>query len=353
MRVDSVGSKAANFCPVAIATGALLCVAGIFLILASHQVLPHGVNAISSLGVCNHAIGYSILGAGVILALIGSVMWRRSIFDKEVPNKISENSHVSVSSSVEEPPKEPPKVTVNPPTTKKELNDEEIINNLLKQGYSRPIEEGGDGRCLFWSILPQITEADVVKGEASKYANYFEGWKNLPANSADDDKLDRLRQMALAEEEDFLKPLSASSKADMAKFSPDQKMRIFELYKDMIQELRHLAPDSVRKHLAELELNSDAEEVLYQQFVYCKNSFKEYKSKTQQKYNWAGTSELIAIGRILECDVKAFGQDTEPSSLDEKGNVLPYFSSGGGSSTPIVVFQCNGGGHYRRLERIE
>ncbi len=88
--------------------------------------------------------------------------------------------------------------------SQKQLSDEEIIQNLQSQGYSHPIEEGSDGRCLFCSILPQITDADIKKGLSSKYAEYFGRWDDLlESGMTTDDKLDRLRQMALAEEEDF------------------------------------------------------------------------------------------------------------------------------------------------------
>jgi len=64
-----------NYWPIAIAAGAIFCLAGVFLTLAAHQVLPHGINAISDLGIWGQIAGYGGLGIGFIIALIGAVKW--------------------------------------------------------------------------------------------------------------------------------------------------------------------------------------------------------------------------------------------------------------------------------------
>jgi hypothetical protein len=67
------GKERANYWSLAIAIGVILCLGGIFLTLAAHQVLPHGVNAISDLGVWGQVAGYGGLGIGFMSALIGAV----------------------------------------------------------------------------------------------------------------------------------------------------------------------------------------------------------------------------------------------------------------------------------------
>lgn len=68
--------KEASNCPLtAVAIGAILCVAGVFLTLAVHQVLPHGINAMSDLGIWGQIIGYGVLGIGMIVAIAGFVKW--------------------------------------------------------------------------------------------------------------------------------------------------------------------------------------------------------------------------------------------------------------------------------------
>ena len=192
-------------------------------------------------------------------------------------------------------------------------SDQQIILNLReKQKYQGPFEEGSEGRCLFYSIVPQITQADVGRGLTSKFKKYFERWSALSKA----DKADRLRHMALDEEEDFLAALPINTK----EFTPDQiQERIVELYKDGIQQFENVGAEA---------LNRARTTSLQEQFAFCKNRFKEYKEATWRPSNWAGTSELIAIGRfILNRKIKLFWQEGSETHLDAQGNVLPYYSS--------------------------
>lgn len=58
-----------------IATGMIGVLGGIFLLLAALQVLPHGVNAISELGVGGKVTGGAILGLGLLTAFYGLVRY--------------------------------------------------------------------------------------------------------------------------------------------------------------------------------------------------------------------------------------------------------------------------------------
>ncbi len=61
--------------PIACAIGVIVCLGAVFLTLAVHQVLPHGINAISELGVYGEVLAYGGLGIGAIVILIGGVKW--------------------------------------------------------------------------------------------------------------------------------------------------------------------------------------------------------------------------------------------------------------------------------------
>ena len=55
------------------AIGIITFLGGVFLTLALHQVLPHGLNAISELGVPGKLASYGSLGLGAIFSLVGAV----------------------------------------------------------------------------------------------------------------------------------------------------------------------------------------------------------------------------------------------------------------------------------------
>jgi hypothetical protein len=67
------GKETKNWFPLIIALGVIIALGGVFLTLAAHQVLPQGVNAISNLGVGGQALGYCVIGLGVLIAIIGAV----------------------------------------------------------------------------------------------------------------------------------------------------------------------------------------------------------------------------------------------------------------------------------------
>lgn len=215
------------------------------------------------------------------------------------------------------------------------LDDEQIIKNLQKQGYEGPFEEGGGGRCLFLSILPQIRESDLLNLSSSNQQR-FKDWKELDKNQ----KAHLLRQIALEEEEQFLNNLPQGNLSNL-----NDLERIKELYKDMLEEVEKKRHADIRQQVRGVR---EAE-----MLTYCINHFQTYKKNTLRFANWAGTSELISIGILFKRRVMAFGQDfasSEEIKYDDKGNVLPYYASPLEFLPPILVFQCDGGGHYKRLE---
>lgn len=267
--------------------------------------------------------GAIFLGSLIVIALSCQAPKRkteRSPIRKEIPRKISTTL--------------PSPITTSSPTKKsRKLSDGEIIKNLEKQGYVGPFEEGGGGRCLFFSIVPQITQTDIDQVDTA-YNSYFHDWGNL----SKEEQADRLRQVALAEEAEFMKNLDTNN------LDAPAQVRIRELWKDMKEELEHLGHFKISRLFASTSIVEMGD--------YCKREFDRYKSNTERSTNWAGTSELIAIGRIFKRQVIAFGQDFasgDNSHLDEQDHVLPYFSTAKTALSPIVIFQCHGGGHYKRL----
>lgn len=237
------------------------------------------------------------------------------------------------------------KVKVGAKSSKK-MTDPEIIQNLVLQNYSRPIEKGGDGRCLFLSVASQITKKDLVQAFLLEHLDGicgFAQWSELSLG----EQADHLRKWAMQEENHFFTNLPST----VQELNEDDLNWIREFYKDMLQELKGLGTSNSgqMKLLHEMITESSDE----QKYECCKNNFEEYSQNTSRQFNWAGTSELIALSRIFNRATMAFGQDYASSNevkLDENNNVLPYHHRPLGSTPAIVVFQCNGGGHYKMLK---
>lgn len=87
------GIPARNYWPIAVAIGVIISLGGIFLILAAHQILPHGVNAIRTWGIWGQVSGYCSLGVGVIIILIGAVQGH-------LKNKMPVENRANISLSV-------------------------------------------------------------------------------------------------------------------------------------------------------------------------------------------------------------------------------------------------------------
>jgi len=224
--------------------------------------------------------------------------------------------------------------------TSTQMDDQSIIQQLTTQGFGLPEEKGGGGRCLFLSIAPQLTEADFAHAISIPHLNpllcSFPEWINLSAI----EQADLLRTIALEAESHFFRTLPVNPKDLIA----EDLDWIRELFKDMIQELKYSSFDDLRKQVA---ATSDLEK-----FEFCNQNFETYKKRTIRPHNWAGTSELIALSKVFNRQTMAYGQDyasSEKVLLDSDKNVLPYYHRQAGKTPPIVVFQLNGGGHYRLL----
>jgi hypothetical protein len=218
------------------------------------------------------------------------------------------------------------------------MTDGEIIANLVSQGFAKPIEKGSDGRCLFQSIAPQITDDDLYQAKIydPSFACTSEKWTKMNLQ----EQADLLRKWAMAEEAFFFSKLPE----DYESLSPEKKTWIQELYKDMLQQIEGLPASAVPQRCA---ANNDSDK-----FLYCKQHFQQYLEETSTSTNWAGTSEVIALSRVFQRDARLFGRNLATSfsvRLSDGGYVLPYFETTGKRVPPITIFQCNGGGHYKLL----
>lgn len=217
------------------------------------------------------------------------------------------------------------------------MSDSEIISNLEKQGFNQPVNTLSDGRCLFGSIACHIDEQDLTKIEDNIQ---MDEWCQLPIG----DKANLLRKWAINTEKKLFTELFMNSENP----SDEAVSAINELYADIRQELHA----SNLAQLRNLLKTASYEEKL----DYCRSNFDQYISNTSREKNWAGTTELRALGKLFNRQVIMFGQNHASSlevSNDEKGNVLPYYTLQEGKTPPIFVFQQNGGGHYRQLTRIK
>jgi hypothetical protein len=226
----------------------------------------------------------------------------------------------------------------------KKMTDPEIIHNLVLQNYSKPIEKGGDGRCLFLSIASQITEEDIDNVFPRRLS--FCDWSKLSLGG----QADELRKLAMARETIFFDTLPLN----VLDLTQDELVWVRELYKDMLQELNKMSSsNSDHMQLLHKMITENSDEL---KLEYFKKNFLDYRKKTSQQFNWAGTSELIALSRVFNRETVAYGQDYASSDrmrIDKNGNVLPYHHRMFGRTPAIVVFQCNGGGHYKMLKLPE
>jgi hypothetical protein len=63
-----------NYYPLLMAAGAIVALSGLFLSMAAFQVLPSGVNAISSLGFWGHVIAFGTIAAAITAMIVGAVL---------------------------------------------------------------------------------------------------------------------------------------------------------------------------------------------------------------------------------------------------------------------------------------
>lgn len=212
---------------------------------------------------------------------------------------------------------------------KQKMSDAEIIENLERQGFMKPIERGSDGSCLLHSIAAQIEIQDMSEP-------LWRNWITLSPT----EKANLLRKWAMEEESKFIQDIMNRSPKN---WLFDDHIWIHELYKDIRQEFG-AKTEQVRTEVKTMPIE--------QQVAYVKEHFSAYQLRTSQPNNWTGTSEMIALSHVFRRPVEMYGNDFASSKSVTlfDGVVEPYFSRAIGNGAPIRVFQCNGGGHYRELK---
>lgn len=209
------------------------------------------------------------------------------------------------------------------------LSENEIIDRLRKQGFTMT-DVPRDCRCLFHVFAGQLSEQDM---------RHYEDW----ASRNDIEKANFLRQIAMEREDAFMKKFQDGN-------LPSEEMDITwinEFYKDMQQEFG--APKNRVRELSKTVPFND-------KFQFVLSNFARYRSETARERCFAGTTEAIALSTIFERDVIFYGQDTasqEQTTVNEKGEVLPYFSSNRyPNSSPIYIFQSDRASHYQLLKKV-
>ncbi|MFI5343793.1 MAG: hypothetical protein ACHQUC_06185 [Chlamydiales bacterium] len=211
------------------------------------------------------------------------------------------------------------------------MNDPQIIDNLRLQGFMEPIECGSDGSCLLHSIAPQIEERDMLGPQWREWVAFG---KSQRAN--------KLREIAMAEEKEFILTIDGKG---VESLPDDERVWIEEFYKDIRQEFG----------ASSAGIRTDAKETSFiEKLRYVREQFILYQERTSQPNNWTGTSEMIALSRVLKRPVEMYGNDFASSEYVtlEKGRVQPYFRRAIGEGVPIRIFQTGGGGHYRQLKTL-
>jgi hypothetical protein len=229
-------------------------------------------------------------------------------------------------------------------------SDEELIKNLRKTRALEPKDRGGAGRCLFLSLIDQIAQSELDKVKSglpnniqNKIAQYTAG--------TDEDKADLLREIAIYEEKRFIE---SHEDKDFKDLSPHDQAWVVEMSKDWHEQF--FSRDAARTYFGNYAESASGRQKLWED-VKIKTSREEYWSQTGCATNWAGTSEAIALARLLGRPLEMYGLDlvsgTDRIKLAEDGKVMPYFSYQKSSTKkPLQLIQLGGGGHYQMLQPL-
>jgi len=214
-------------------------------------------------------------------------------------------------------------------------SDSKLIEALENQGFSAPIDRGGFGKCLFYSIAVDIEDDDLDQAEHSS-----QKWRT----STNQQNADFLRKIAIKQETEWMNNIKIKSYVQL---SPLERQFINTLYVDMLEELTSLKPKAIFQRFE----TTQPKDLL----KFCCDHFDTYIAKTSILTNWAGTPEAMAIAFVLKRSIKIFGKEVRVSPttpIAENGELLPIFDFICGSKKlPITIFQTNGGGHYMQLPK--
>merc|ERR1719414_2446855 len=249
------------------------------------------------------------------------------------------------------------------------MSDAEILKNLSDLHGWRNIDMGAGGNCLFLSVAPQVTAADVAAlpsrspvWKDALGADVGQRWEGLQAR----ERARLLRRIAILDESEFVADLSGLCARAEAVPEPVRE-RALELFKDMAEEfidsnLTELAEevprwppwnrDPVYKRVRDIVQKYSTAQV--HEFVLVHAA--KYMQITGRDGNWAGSSEMAALANALGRSFAAYGNNWVSQDSVEllRGEVQPYFNAPApdreeSGSPPVLIFQTNGGGHYQML----
>src|ERR1700722_3798471 len=118
----------------AIVLGVILSLGGLFLLLAALQVLPHGLNAISQLGIGGKLVGGASIGLGVFSIGYGLIGWYRN-------KKPSANREIH-ENEVPESPEERVTQYIDPVEPGVSASNQAVNNNLMILDQTKQPSEG-------------------------------------------------------------------------------------------------------------------------------------------------------------------------------------------------------------------
>lgn len=214
--------------------------------------------------------------------------------------------------------------------------DKHLITALQKQGFGKPLPNAANGNCLFLSIAPQIEGQDLEEA-CQQLGEELPLWNTL----SEDEQADLLRAWAMRKENIFFKNLPEQAE----ELSNDDQEWLRECYKDFLQELEECPAYQIPERIQNTSLQA--------QLDYVKNNDETYIERTGRPKNWAGTAEYIALSRLFNRQITAYGYDQATAQntiqYDANNQVQPYYRRVIGREPPITIFQCHGGGHYEHL----
>ena len=237
-----------------------------------------------------------------------------------------------------------------------DVNDSFILNWLKNNGLI-PEDNPGQGDCLFYSLEGQISKKEFIDLQ-------------IMAQLAESSRpVDVLRKVAILHEEDFLNGDTFNQSkedflnGDTFNQSKEDWQWIYEMAKDWYEELFGLlAANKWVKHdkNSQLVILGNRQEYWKRtsRLKFVLGNRQEYWKRTSRRNNWAGSSEAIAIARVLGRNLKIYGNDRVSESIVWDGEkiipLLEYKSIpvGTPAKPDILIWQANGGGHYMMLKRL-
>ena len=203
----------------------------------------------------------------------------------------------------------------------------------------------------FHSFREQITKEELAKVDTKKLLPI--DVQNTPWNctnyngsaSSRENSTNILRNLAVQKMAFFL---DENKDKSFSELSDIDQTWIHEMAKDFYEEENGSAEKTYTWFQSATDENK---------WKYVKDNKDKYLAKEIKAGCWAGTAEAIALARALGRGLRMYGNDKASRKYIKQKDlakpVEPYFSLPGfPGQEDLLVFQTNGGGHYRMLKEI-